>query len=159
MAAAVAGAASMAAGTVLTRRWQAPVPVLSFAAWQLSAGGLLLLPLAWLLEPALPPLAARNLGGLLWLTLVGAAMTYWLWFRGLARLEPAAASMLGLASPVTAVVLGWLWLSQSLSPVQLLGMAIVLVSVAAGLVVNKAPATAAQRSASTRSFGARFMRS
>lgn len=132
MLAAVAGAASMAAGTVLTRRWQAPVPALGLAAWQLTAGGLLLLPLAWITEPALPRLDATNIGGLLWLTLAGAAITYWLWFRGLARLEPAAASMLGLASPVTAVILGWAWLGQSLNGVQLAGMAIVLASVVAG---------------------------
>lgn len=140
MAAAATGAASMAAGTVLTRRWQAPVPVLGFAAWQLTAGGLLLLPLAWWSEPALPRLDATNIGGLMWLTLVGAAVSYWLWFRGLARLEPSAASMLGLASPVTAVCLGWVWLGQSLNPVQLAGMFIVLVSVVAGQVSNQAPA-------------------
>ncbi len=139
MLAAIAGAASMAAGTVLTRRWQAPVtvPVLGLAAWQLTAGGLLLLPLAWMTEPALPRLDATNIGGLLWLTLVGAAMTYGLWFRGVARLEPAAASMLGLASPVTAVILGWAWLGQSLNGVQLAGMFVVLVSVLAGQVSHR----------------------
>ncbi len=158
MAAALAGAASMAAGTVLSRRWQPPVPSLTFAAWQLTAGGLLLLPLAWITEPALPRLDATSLGGLLWLTLVGAAMTYWLWFRGLARLEPAAASMLGLASPVTAVILGWAWLGQSLSGVQLAGMVIVLASAVGGQAGNSAAAKNG-RVAPGKAFRSQFMRS
>src|SRR5690606_18278755 len=54
IAAGLAGAASMAAGTVLSRRWQPPVSPLIFTAWQLSAGGLLLLPAALWLEPSLP---------------------------------------------------------------------------------------------------------
>src|SRR5690349_5088057 len=50
VAAGLAGAVSMAAGTVLTRRWQPPVSPLTFTAWQLTAGGLLLLPVALVLE-------------------------------------------------------------------------------------------------------------
>ncbi|SNT07523.1 probable blue pigment (indigoidine) exporter [Antarctobacter heliothermus] len=64
IAAGLGGAASMAAGTVLTRKWQPPVPPLSFTAWQLTAGGLILVPLALLLEPPLPTLSAQNLAGL-----------------------------------------------------------------------------------------------
>lgn len=129
IAAALGAAASMAAGTVLSRKWQPPVPALSFTAWQLTAGGLILLPVSLLFEPALPPLTAANLGGLLWLGLIGAAATYWIWFRGVARIEPGAVSMLGMMSPVTAVVLGWVFLGQALSLVQLFGAAIVLGSV------------------------------
>lgn len=132
IAAGLGGAASMAAGTVLSRKWQPPVPALSFTAWQLTAGGLILLPLALFVEPALPALSATNLAGLAWLGLVGAAATYVIWFRGVARIEPGAVSMLGMMSPVTAVLLGWVVLGQSLSPVQWLGAAIVLGSVWAG---------------------------
>ncbi|MBY6115564.1 DMT family transporter [Mameliella alba] len=138
IAAGLGGAASMAAGTVLSRKWQPPVSALCFTAWQLTAGGLILLPLAVLLEPPLPPLTATNLAGLAWLGLIGAAATYALWFRGVARLEPGAVSMLGMMSPVTAVILGWLWLGQALSPVQALGAVIVLASVWAGQRANRA---------------------
>ncbi|WP_335946045.1 EamA family transporter [Salipiger bermudensis] len=129
IAAALGAAVSMAAGTVLSRKWQPPVPALSFTAWQLTAGGLILLPLSLLAEPALPPLTVTNLGGLLWLGLIGAALTYWIWFRGVARIEPGAVSMLGMMSPVTAVILGWAWLGQALSSLQILGAAVVLGSV------------------------------
>lgn len=137
IAAGLGGAASMAAGTVLSRKWQPPVTALSFTAWQLTAGGMILLPLALILEPPLPPLSATNLAGLVWLGLIGAAATYALWFRGVARLEPGAASMLGMMSPVTAVILGWLWLGQTLTPVQFLGAMIVLGSVWAGQRANR----------------------
>lgn len=129
IAAGLGGAVSMALGTVLSRRWQPPVPALTFTAWQLTAGGLLLLPAALLLEPALPPITTANVVGIAYLGLIGAALTYLLWFRGIARLEPAAVSSLGLLSPVTAVLLGWALLQQDLSPAQMAGMLIVVASV------------------------------
>jgi probable blue pigment (indigoidine) exporter len=145
IAAGLGGAASMAAGTVLSRKWQPPVSALTFTAWQLTAGGVILLPLALLVEPPLPPLSGANLAGLAWLGLIGAAATYAIWFRGVARLEPGAVSMLGMMSPVTAVALGWLWLGQSLSMVQAIGAIIVLAAVWAGQRANR-PATSAPAS-------------
>jgi probable blue pigment (indigoidine) exporter len=129
LAAGLGGAVSMAFGTVLTRRWQPPVSLLTFTAWQLTAGGLVLLPVAAWADPGMLDLTATNLLGLAWLGLVGAAATYVLWFRGIARLGPATVAPLGLLSPVTAVILGWAVLGQALGPWQLLGMAIVVVSV------------------------------
>jgi len=137
VAAGLGGAASMAAGTVLSRKWQPPVPPLTFAAWQLTAGGVLLLPFGLLLEPALPPLTPLNFAGFAWIGLIGAGFTYWLWFRGLARLDPGSVSMLGMMSPLTAVVLGWIWLGQALTPLQMLGGLIVLGSVSIGQVANR----------------------
>jgi len=137
IAAGLGGAASMGAGTVLSRKWQPPVPALTFTAWQLTAGGLLLLPVALVMEPALPSLTATNLAGLTWLGLIGAAASYWLWFRGVARIEPGAVSMLGLMSPLTAVILGWLWLGQSLTPQQTLGATVLLASVWLGQITSR----------------------
>lgn len=129
IAAGLASALSMAAGTVLSRRWQPPVSPLTFTAWQLTAGGALLLPVVLWLEPAPPTLTGTNILGLAYLGLMGAALTYILWFRGIARLGPSTVSPLGFLSPVTAVMLGWSVLGQSLSPAQIAGMAIVLGSV------------------------------
>lgn len=129
VAAGLGGAVSMALGTVLSRRWQPPVSALTFTAWQLTAGGLLLVPAALWFEPALPMPTVRHVAGFTYLGLIGAALTYLLWFRGLARLEPSAVSPLALLSPVTAVLLGWAALGQTLSPAQLAGMAVILGSV------------------------------
>jgi len=129
IAAGLVSAASMALGTVLSRRWQPPVSALTFTSWQLTAGGMLLVPLALAAEPALPPLSALNVAGIAYLGLIGAALAYVLWFRGVARLEPAVVSSLGFLSPITAVLLGWGILGQQLSAAQIAGMAIVAASV------------------------------
>ncbi|WP_272693872.1 EamA family transporter [Providencia sp. PROV036] len=125
----LAGALSMAAGTVLSRRWQPPVSALTFTSWQLTAGGLVLLPFAIIFEPALPTLNSLNLIGLGYLTLIGGELTYALWFRGLAILGPSSVASLGFLSPVSAVVLGWFYLNQQLSTLQFIGMVVILLSV------------------------------
>lgn len=143
LAAGVGGALAMAAGTVLSRKWQSGVAPLTFTAWQLTAGGLVLLPLALLSEPPLPSLEAGHLGALVYLGLMGAALTYFLWFRGLARLGHATVSLLALLSPVTAVGIGWFVLDQSLTVSQCLGVFVVLCSVAWGQQVASRPETPA----------------
>ncbi len=133
IAAGLAAALSMAAGTVLTRRWHQslgptslPATALTVTAWQMTAGGLLLLPFALLIEPPLPALDLPPLLGLLYLGVIGGAATYWLWFRGLTRLGPNRVAPLGFLSPVSAVIIGWLALGQALTAWQMLGMALVL---------------------------------
>ncbi len=138
VAAGLGGAVSMAFGTVLTRRWQPPVPALTFTAWQLAAGGALLVPVVLWLDPPFPAPSAMNLLGLAWLGLVGAALTYILWFRGIARLGPNAAAPLALLSPVAAVLLGWWGLGETLTPVQLAGMLVVIGSIVASQVAQGA---------------------
>jgi len=140
IAAGLAAAVSMAFGTVLSRHWQPPVPPLTFTAWQLTAGGLLLVPVALVFEPALPVPSVQNLLGFVYLGGIGAALTYIVWFRGLSRLDPATVSPLGFLSPLVAVMLGWALLAQDLSPFQITGMVVVLVSVWLSQWAQSAPA-------------------
>ncbi|QDQ29370.1 EamA family transporter [Chitinimonas arctica] len=135
IAAALAGAACMAAGTFLARRWQPKVPLLAFTGWQLLAGGLMLVPVALIVDPPLPALSLVHVLGYAYLSLFGALLAYALWFRGIARLSPVAVSSLGLLSPLTAVTLGWALLGQSMTGVSLLGLLIVIGSI---LAVQKA---------------------
>lgn len=128
------GAISMALGTVLGKKWlnedkQNSISPLSFTAWQLVAGGILLLPAAAIFEPPLPDLSYGNIFGLIYLGLVGAGLTYLLWFRGLAKLTPNVIAPLGFLSPITAVLLGWIVLGQSLSVLQFIGSAIIFLSI------------------------------
>lgn len=123
------GALSMAAGVVLTRKWQPPVPPLTFTAWQMTAGGLLLLPLAVVASPEVPQFTAANVLGLAYLGLIGGALTYVLWFRGIARIDPASVSILGIFSPLSAVLLGWLMMGETLSLSQAAGALLALFSV------------------------------
>lgn len=132
VAAMLAGAVSMALGTALTRHWRPPVSSLTFTAWQLTAGGLLLLPLALLMEPPLPIPDGPALAGYAFMTLINAALTYWLWFRGIARVGASAAALLGFMSPLSAILIGVAVMHERFTPWQALGTAIVLLSAWAG---------------------------
>ncbi|KSH14910.1 EamA family transporter [Pseudomonas aeruginosa] len=127
--AALAGAACMASGVWLTRRWQLDMPVLALTGWQLLLGGLMLAPVAWLADAPLPALTFSQWSGYVYLCLAGALLAYALWFRGIARLPTVAVASLGLLSPLTAVVLGWALLSQSLTGLAFIGLLTVLASV------------------------------
>lgn len=131
IAAALMGAASMAGGVWLTRRWQPAMPVFALTGWQLLLGGLMLAPLAWFADAPLPALGPIQIGGYAYLCLAGALLAYVLWFRGIARLPTVAVSSLGLLSPLTAVVLGWALLGQSMTGLSLAGLVLVLASVLA----------------------------
>ncbi|MEU0501997.1 EamA family transporter [Nocardia sp. NPDC005998] len=146
----LAGAASMAMGTVLTQRWGRPEGVgpLAITGWQLTAGGLFIAPLAFLIEGAPPALDASAIGGYLYLGVIGTALAYFLWFRGISRVPATSVAFLGLLSPVSAALIGWIALGQALSPLQVLGLAIALGGTLLGQVVAKprvAPAVTERR--------------
>ena len=126
------GTASMALGVVLTQRWGRPVSLLAFTGWQLTAGGLVLAPLTLAAEGLPSTLTHTNLLGYAYLALIGTALAYMLWFRGIGRLTAPAVSFLGLLSPLVAAVLGAAVLSQTLTPWQTLGFALALASVIVG---------------------------
>ncbi|MFG3245307.1 EamA family transporter [Streptomyces sp. NPDC048187] len=132
--AAVAATASMSLGTVLTKRWGRPdgVGPLALTAWQLTAGGLLLAPLALLVEGAPPALDGPAVGGYLYLALANTALAYWLWFRGIGRLSATQVTFLGPLSPLTAAVVGWAVLGEALGPVQLAGTVLAFGATLAG---------------------------
>ncbi|NUS75867.1 MAG: EamA family transporter [Streptomyces sp.] len=144
--AALASAASMSTGTVLTKRWGRPdgVGPLALTAWQLTAGGLLIAPLAFLVEGAPPALDGRAIGGYLYLALANTAVAYWLWFRGIGRLTATQVTFLGPLSPLTAAVLGWAALGQTLTPLQLAGMALAFGATVAGQLRKRPPAAPVQ---------------
>ncbi|MCO1576076.1 EamA family transporter [Crossiella sp. SN42] len=130
VAAALGGAVVMALGVVLSKRWRAEAPLLAVTGWQLVAGGLVLLPVTLLVEGPPPPvLTGANLLGYGYLAIIGAAVSYALWFRGINALSPTEVTFLGLLSPLVATLLGWLVLGQGLTPVQGLGGLVVLAAV------------------------------
>ncbi|MDJ0705056.1 MAG: DMT family transporter [Leptolyngbyaceae cyanobacterium MO_188.B28] len=134
--AAIAGAVSMGLGTVLVKRWQRPVSLLVFTAWQLVVGGALLLPIALMVEGPFTHLSTTNIQGLIYLGVIGTGLAYLLWFRGIDRLKATAVSYLGLMSPVVATLIGFVWLNQTFTPTQLMGILIVFTSVLLGQQIN-----------------------
>ncbi|KAJ55708.1 ABC transporter permease [Actibacterium mucosum KCTC 23349] len=141
----IGGSASMALGTVLSRKWQPPVSALTFTSWQLTAGGLLLVPFAIFAPTDWSTISGTNILGLAYLGLIGAALTYIIWLRGIRLIQPTAVSILGVLSPLSATLLGWFVLNETLSVAQTAGMVVVLGSVLVGQYAlrSKPAATAA----------------
>lgn len=127
--AATMGAMLMTCGVFLARRWRTDMPLLGFTGWQLLIAGVMLAPFAWLIDPPLLTLTTKNILGYGYLSLFGTILAYVLWFNGIAKLSPVAVSSLGLLSPTTAVIVGWLALGQSITGLALLGLIAVLASV------------------------------
>jgi len=125
----LSGAASMAIGVVLTKHWGRPVKLLTFTAWQLIAGGAVLLPLVAAIEGWPTQITLVNMGGYLWLATAGTAFAYTLWFRGIEQLPVAQVTLLGLASSVVAAAAGWIVLKQALTPPQMAGATFVLAAI------------------------------
>lgn len=134
--AALLAAASMGLGTLLIKRWGMQMPVLAFTAWQLLLGGLLLVPLALMMEMPMPALEAKNIAGYAYLALIGTLIPYLLWFRAMRELEPVLISIFLLLSPLSALLLGYLFLDQALTGWQALGA----LAVFAGILLSQYPA-------------------
>jgi probable blue pigment (indigoidine) exporter len=150
LAAAVVANVSFAIGVVLTKRFPAPTNRSAATGWQLLLGGAVLVPLALVVEGPPPALDLGAVAGFAYLSLVVTALAFVRWFDGIRRLPAASPPLLGLAVPVTGVVLGWVLLGQSLSPLQLVGFAITLGAIAYGAFhtstrPDAAGATAAER--------------
>lgn len=150
VAAALGGAASMAVGVVLTKRWGRPASLVASTGWQLVAAGLLLLPVALLVEGPPPAvLTVPNLVGYAYLSLVGTALAYLLWFRGIHALPVTAVTFLGLTAPLVATAVGWLALGQAMSPAQGLGAAVVLAALVVSQTTRPLPPPAQEQSGGT----------
>lgn len=131
VAAALVGSLSMATGTVLTKKWGGGRSSITITAWQLLAGGLSLAVLVAVIEPLpVSPLTPGALAGYAYLTLVGTALAYLLWFRGVRSLPVRVPAFLGLLSPVVALAIGVAVIGESLTVIQVAGVAMILGAVA-----------------------------
>jgi probable blue pigment (indigoidine) exporter len=127
------GAVAMSSlGFVLVKRWKPPVDLLTFTAWQLVAGGLVLLPVALLVEGTPPPIDLPAVGGFLYLGIAGTLVAYVVWFRGLRRLPAAAVSLVGLLNPVAGTIIGVALAGEAFGAAQAAGLLLVLTGILAG---------------------------
>ena len=128
--AALAGALSMAAGVALTKYWGRPVSLIVFTGWQLTAGGIILMPFAFIFEyQMMQAPTLTNLVGFGWLALLNTGLGYALWFRGIEQLQVWQVSFLGLLSPIVAIFAGYLILNQTLSNIQIIGIVLTFTSI------------------------------
>jgi drug/metabolite transporter (DMT)-like permease len=75
----------------------------------------------------------RAVGSVLYLTLAGTIAAFWLYYWLLARIESTQAMMISLVTPLIAVVVGNIFLGETLPPQTLAGGALILGSI--GLIV------------------------
>ncbi|WP_081744776.1 EamA family transporter [Arthrobacter sp. H14] len=126
-------AVSMGFGVTLTKKWgrAAGVPAMGLAGWQLTTGGLFLLPITLIFEGVPANTDTTALAGYAWLGLIGGLLTYTLWFSGIGRLPAASVAVLGLLSPLVAATLGAFLLGEDLGVVQMAGFALALTAIVA----------------------------
>jgi probable blue pigment (indigoidine) exporter len=121
-----------ALGFVLFKRWEAPTDTLTVVSWQLVAGGLVLVPVAFLVEGAPPHIDASAAVGFTWLAVVGTGLASFCWYHGLRAMPAGAASLIGLVNPIVGTLLGVLVAGEAFGWIQGLGMVLVLGGVLAG---------------------------
>ncbi|MDD2841044.1 MAG: EamA family transporter [Tolumonas sp.] len=108
------------------RPWQGEL--ISFTGWQLLLGGLMILPLAYWQDGAMPMPAGDDWFGLLWLIVLNSALAYVLWLWGMAHLPLNRLGLLTLLNPMTAVLAGSFLMHEALSCQQWIGVAVVFAS-------------------------------
>nr|PPQ59409.1 hypothetical protein C5F59_24115 [Streptomyces sp. QL37] len=119
-------------GYVLAKRWGGDVDVLASTSWRLTAGGLLLLPFAVVVEGAPPRLDGPALLGFGYVSVVATAVAFASWFAGLRHLPAGTVGLVGLLNPVTGVLLGTLIAGEVLTVRQLCGVVLGLAGVVLG---------------------------
>ena len=129
VAAMLGASLSYAVGAVYVKRNFTGVPPLSMAIGQLSAGALVLLPLAVVGVPDAPPPIAATVS-VLGLALLSTAVAYLLYFRLIENVGPTSTVTVTLLVPVFGLVFGVLLLEEPFSFGTIAGLAIVLFSVA-----------------------------
>ncbi|MFT3889874.1 MAG: EamA family transporter [Arachnia sp.] len=134
------GALSMATGVVLTKKWGRPsgVSAVGLAGWQLTAGGVVLLLPALLIDGVPEDLDGAAALGYAWLGIVGGLLAYTLWFAAIRRLPVTATALLGLLSPLVAALLGAAIAGENLNPSQIVGFALALAATVAGQLGRRA---------------------
>lgn len=130
--AAVGSVLVSALGFVLVRRWPAPVDLVTLVSWQLVAGGVVLAPLALLVEGPPPGLDLGAGLGYLWLAAAGSVLAYVCWFHGLTHLPVGTVALVGLLNPVVATGLGVAFAGEAFGLPTAVGLALVLVGVVLG---------------------------
>ena len=133
---ALAANVSFAAGVVLTKHLPVPPDRIAHTGWQLVLRGLLIVPLAVVVEGIPSGVSGSNLLGAAYLGIVATGAAGVLWFNGVQRLPVAAPPLLGLASAVTGVIVGWVVLGQGLSLVQSAGFLLTLAAIGYGALLS-----------------------
>jgi drug/metabolite transporter (DMT)-like permease len=118
-------------GTVMAKRWNSPdVSPLLNAGLQITAGGLggFVLSLFWDKNWDIHH-STQGWLSIVYLIIFGSALAFTLYMYALKHLSASVSSLYTYINPVVAILLGWALLGESLSTLELVGMAVTIAGV------------------------------
>ncbi|QSP95530.1 DMT family transporter [Marinobacter salinisoli] len=109
------------------------VPALVIATGQVTASALIMLPMAWVMEgtDALIAASLASWSAVICLALLSTSLAYVLYFMLLERAGATNVSLVTLLVPVFAMALGVMFLDETVTPLQLGGLALIAVGLSA----------------------------
>ncbi|GGI44541.1 EamA family transporter [Paenibacillus marchantiophytorum] len=110
-----AGAVCFAAATLLIKRWGAEFDMTVLAAYQMLAGGMVLLLLSAFTEHAYFTFTGTSVLVVLWLVIMGSIVQFSLWFYLLRNGDPAKTSAFLFLVPLFGVLSSWLLLGEQIA--------------------------------------------
>lgn len=128
----VIGAYAAAQASILVKARGTAIHPASLVFSQMICGLPLILIYAFIAEgnPLAHNWSWRAIGCVLYLTLAGTIAAFWLYYWLLARIESTKAMMISLVTPLLAVVIGNIFLGETLPPQTLVGGLLILASIA-----------------------------
>ncbi|WP_274654699.1 DMT family transporter [Paenibacillus humicola] len=140
-----AGAVSFAVATLLTKRWSPQFDMNVLAAYQMLAGGLMLLLLSLLTEKPHFAVNDESVAVLLWLALMGSIVQFGLWYYLLKNGDPGKTSAFLFLAPIFGVFMSWILLGETVGWQTLAGGALICAGI---FLVNRDGAQPVRRASS-----------
>jgi drug/metabolite transporter (DMT)-like permease len=136
-------AVSAVVAKLLQKRYA--VDLLSLTAWQMLIGSVPLIVIALVTYTGPPVWSVSFVWALAFNVLLANALAWFLWLYALRALSAGTAGLGTLATPVVGVAAAWIQLAERPSPLETIGMALIVAALAA---VSLAQAVAGRRAAS-----------
>lgn len=113
--------------SVWGKRFKSHDPIL-ISTGQLTASSLIMLPLVFILENpfSIASPSTEMIVAMLGLSIVCTAFAYVLFFKILSSAGATTASLVTFLVPVSAIILGIIWLGETLTPSNIIGMALII---------------------------------
>lgn len=119
-------------GALLTKKWAENQRPLDLTAWQLTAGGAILIPAAVVVEGRPTVLDGAAIWASAYICVFATAIAFFAWFLGLKHLPATTVGLVGLLNPVTGILTGAFLGGDALGAQQLAGIALVIGGVLCG---------------------------
>jgi len=130
MVALVVSAATSGYASVLVKRYLTELSPIVLTSMQMALAALIIISLGFLTEEVRAMrFTPSSVGSLLYLSLVGSALAFSLYYWLLRRMEATRLSLMAFVTPVVALFLGWATYGETINARTLLGAALVFVGI------------------------------